>query len=257
MGVIQIIGVLLALASIFMPKTYQFLSVYLSFYTLCITILYKKTVITSNHLNRRKIEGGFFKKKKFPPALTRILYSFNSTDSIYTVVAYIQIALFVYSFICGTFFLVMVADTFLAQIQINNRIYIGALILLFVIILIIAVFECVIRYIAKWDQMFPIKKEDFSATKQIIKRERKNKKIVERLEWHVSVEQELNRFRTYKEKGIYYICQSDTERIEKILSNKYPGASWEYSENGKSKVELIIRDKETNEIIYQAPIKKK
>lgn len=257
MGVIQIIGVLLAIASIFMPKTYQFLSVFLSFYTLCISILYKKTVITSNHLNRRNIKNKFFRKKKFSRGLTRILYSFNATDSIYTVVVYIQIALFIYSFICGTFFLMMVADMFLAQIQINNRIYIWSLIFLFVIILIIAAFECITRYIAKWDQMFPIKKDDFSATKQMIKLDSENKKIVERLEWQVSVEQELNRFRTYKEKGIYYICQSDISQIEKILSEKYRGASWEYSENGKSKVNIIIHDKGTNEIIYQAPIKKK
>ena len=91
----------------------------------------------------------------------------------------------------------------------------------------------------------------------MIKLDSENKKIVERLEWQVSVEQELNRFRTYKEKGIYYICQSDISQIEKILSEKYRGASWECSENGKSKVNIIIHDKDTNEIIYQAPIKKK
>lgn len=264
MGLIKLIGVFLAIFSFIIIDNYPLTGYFISILSLlCILIpsKYMETVLLSNYLRDRNVETRFFKKVRVPTFLKHVIYRYDVLkNGTYSFVIMSQMLLFVIACMYGGLGVLYFVDMATPFINIANKIYFLIITLLGLFFVVVGSYVGIIYFVVKRKEYFPIKAADLNvirSLREMMREEHEVRLKTDRVSMHSSIIKELNRFRTYKEKGIYYICQSDTERIEKILSNKYPGASWEYSENGKSKVELIIRDKETNEIIYQAPIKKK
>lgn len=77
------------------------------------------------------------------------------------------------------------------------------------------------------------------------------------LHWQVAVGKDSKKYQYYKEKGIYYVLEEDLGKLERKITNKYPKAYSERSQDEKGKPIFVVYNKDNGKELFKAPIKKK